>query len=112
MSENVPVERQRWRAALSVLANRDYLFLWISGGLSSLGSAVLGIALTKLIYDQTGSAGGVGVLVFSSWFSMMVIMPFGGVLADRLDRKTLLVGTGILSTMLVLFFVWIRYGNI
>jgi MFS family permease len=85
----------RWRAALSVLANRDFALLWAGGGLNSLGRAVLNIAVMKLVYDQTGSAGGVGLLVFTNIFSMVIVSPVAGVLADRLDRKRLLIGTGV-----------------
>jgi MFS family permease len=101
-------DRPRWRAALSALAHRDFLLLWIGGGLDALGTAILGIALTKLVYDQTASATGVGLLVFTSWFSMVIVAPLGGVLADRLNRRTLLVGAGILSAGLVILFVWIH----
>jgi len=100
--------RRRWRDGLSALANRDFLFLWIGSGLDSLGTAILGIALAKLVYDQTASASGVGLLVFTNWFSMLIVSPLGGVLADRLDRRRLLIGTGILSTALVVLFVWLR----
>jgi len=100
--------KERWRDALSVLANRDFVPLWIGAGLNSLGRAVLSIALMKLIYDQTGSAGGVGLLVFTNILSMVIATPVGGVLTDRLNRRKLLTGIGVLRAILVLFFLWAR----
>jgi MFS family permease len=108
MSVATTSRQQRWRAALSVLADRDFVSLWLSGGLNALGRAILNIALMKLIYDQTGSASGVGLLVFTNIFSMVIGTPVGGVLADRLDRKKLLIGVGVLRAVLVLFFLWGR----
>ena len=108
MSKNALAEGQWWRRAVSVLANRDFVLLWIGGGLGSLSSAILTIALTKLVYDQTASASGVGLLVFTNWFSMVVVTPLGGVLADQLDRKAVLVGAGVLSAVLAVLFVWFR----
>ena len=96
---------EHWRATLAVLANRNFVPLWFSGGLVALGGAMLNIALMKLIFDQTGSAGGVGLLVFTNIFSMVLVTPISGVLADRLDRKKLLVGLGVLRTLLVLLFL-------
>ncbi len=100
--------RERWRDALSVLTNRDFVPLWIGGELNSLGRAILSIALMKLIYDQTGSAGGVGLLVFTNIFSMVIATPVAGVLADRLDRKKLLIGIGVLRAASVLLFLWVH----
>jgi len=97
----------RWRAAFSVLANRDFALLWASGGLNSLGRAVLNIAVMKLIYDQTGSAGGVGLLVFTNIFSMTIVTPVAGVLADRLDRKRLLIGVSVGRALAALLFLWV-----
>lgn len=97
---------EHWRAALSVLTNRDFVPLWFSGGMVALGGATLNIALMKWIYDQTGSASGVGLLVFTNIFSMVILTPISGVLADRLDRKKLLVTLGLLRIVLVLGFLW------
>jgi MFS family permease len=97
--------RERLYAALSVLTNRNYLPLWIGGGLNVLSNAVLNIALMKRIYDLTGSAGGVSLLVFTNIFSMVIITPIAGVLADRFNRKKLLIGIGILRAGAVLLFL-------
>ncbi len=100
--------KERWRAALSVLANRDFVPLWIGWGLNALGRASLNIALMKLIYERTGSAGGVGLLVFTNISSMVIGTPVGGVLADRLDRKRLLIGVGVLRAVSALLLLWAR----
>jgi MFS family permease len=107
MGETAASRERRWLAVVSVLANRDFVPLWIGGGLNALGNAILNIALMKLIYDQTGSAGGVGLLVFTNIFSMVVVTPVAGVLADRLDRKKLLIGIGISRAVATLLFLWV-----
>jgi MFS family permease len=107
MSEAAISRKARWGAALSVLANRDFTLLWASGGLTSLSRAILNIAVMKLIYDQTGSASGVGLLVFTNIFSMVIVTPIAGVLADRLDRKRLLVGISIGRVVAAFLFLWV-----
>jgi DHA3 family macrolide efflux protein-like MFS transporter len=91
-----------------VLADRNFLSLWISGGLNILGVAILNIALMKLVYDLTGSAGGASLLVFTDIVSMVIVNPVAGVLADRFDRKQLLITIGIVRAVSVLLFVWVR----
>jgi MFS family permease len=59
-------------------------------------NVVLGI----LAYELTGAAWFVGVLTFAQLGPMLLLSPWGGVLADRFDRRRLLVG--IAGTQLVL----------
>lgn len=108
MDEGVISKSQRWRASLSVLANRDFALLWGGDGLYALGAVIRRLALVKLIYDRTGSASGIGLLIFTHFFSTVVIMPIAGVLADRVDRKRLLILSSLLRAVLVLLFPWAR----
>jgi DHA3 family macrolide efflux protein-like MFS transporter len=108
MSVIVASRRERWREALAVLADRDFALLWTGGGFQALARAALNIALMKLIYDQTGSASGVGLLVFTNIFSMAIATPVGGVLTDRLDRKKLFIAVSAMRAVLVLLFLWGR----
>lgn len=106
MGDAVASRRYRWRGAVSVLANRNFAPLWIGRGLINLSITTRNIALMKLIYDQTDSAGGVGILIFTDVFSTVVITPVAGVIADRFDRKRLLIGIDVLRTVLALLFLW------
>jgi MFS family permease len=106
MSVIAASRERRWRTALSVLANRDFVLLWTAWGLLGLAWAIGNIAMMNLIYDQTGSAGGVGVLMFTSIFSTVVVAPVSGVLADRLDRRNLLIGIDVSRAVLTFLLVW------
>ncbi len=55
------------------------------------------IAMSWLIYRITGSVFMLGVVAFASQIPMLVCAPFGGLLADRFDRRRLLVITQSLS---------------
>ena len=81
MSERVISRSRRWRTALSVVANRDFALLWGGDGLYALGAVIRRLALVKLIYDRTGSASGIGLLILTHFASMVIIMPIAGVLA-------------------------------
>ncbi len=51
------------------------------------------IALQWLVYRTTGSAAMLGVVAFANQAPILFIAPFSGVLADRLDRRKLLIAT-------------------
>jgi len=59
-------------------------------------------------YYEALARGGVGLLVFTNILSMVIATPVGGVLTDRLNRRKLLTGIGVLRAILVLFFLWAR----
>jgi MFS family permease len=47
-------------------------------------------------------------LIFTHFFSTVVMMPIAGVLADRVDRRRLLILSSLLRAVLVLLFPWAR----
>ena len=104
MSEGAVSRSRRWRAVLSVLANRDFALLWGGDGVYALGAVVRRLALVKLVYDRTGSASGIGLLILTHFASTVMVMPIAGVLADRFDRRKLLLYTSLLRAVLVLSF--------
>ncbi|GAA3230987.1 MFS transporter [Nonomuraea helvata] len=58
---------------------------------SSLGTWIYRLALPLLVYDLTGSALGTGLVYVMEYLPYLVLGMFGGVLADRLDRRRVLV---------------------
>lgn len=92
MAENDQKQHARFRDAL---AHREFRLLLGSYAVSWTGDWCYSIALTVWVVQQTGSTAWVS-LVF-----VLRILPFvlfgapGGVLADRLDRRRLMVGLDI-----------------
>ncbi|MEW9551452.1 MFS transporter [Nonomuraea sp. NPDC050783] len=58
---------------------------------SSLGTWIYRLALPLLVYDLTGSALGTGLVYVMEYLPYLALGMVGGVLADRLDRRRLLV---------------------
>lgn len=75
-----------------VLANRSFLALWTGQGMASLGQAILYVALALYVYDLTDSAQGVSLAVALELLPWVIVGPLAGILADRINRKFLLVG--------------------
>ena len=84
-----------------VLANRSFLILWFGQGLASLGQASLYVVIALYVYELTGSAHSVSLAVALELLPWVIVGPIAGILADRLNRKFLLVGGYILQAAVV-----------
>ena len=73
--------------------NRQYRLLFGSGLVTGLGSAATFVAMPYQVADITGSYVAVGVLGLLEILPLVVFGLWGGVLADRLDRRTMVLVT-------------------
>lgn len=76
-----------------LLGNRDYMLLWSGQTLSELGSQTSTVAYPLLILALTGSAAKAGVVGLAKWLPLTVFALPAGALADRVDRKRLMIAT-------------------
>lgn len=84
----------------SLWRNRDYMILWSGQGVSTLGSAISGIALPLLILSLTNnSAALAGLAGFFAGLPFVIFSLPAGALVDRWNRKRVMilcdVGRGI-----------------
>ena len=89
-----------WSARLSVdlgplRESRDFRLLFTSRAITLLGSQATEVALLLQIKDLTDSPIAVGLLGLAELIALTVFGLWGGVLADRLDRRRLMVLTEI-----------------
>ena len=93
----------KWPDALRALRHRNYQ-LFFSGQLISLiGTWMDQVAESWLVYRLTGSALLLGTVAFASLIPVFLLAPVGGAVADRHNRRTILVITQ--SCMMVLAFI-------
>lgn len=88
------------RARFPALQHRDFRTLWIGMLLASGTLAFQYYAQIWLVFSLTDSALILGLLGATRGVAMVVFGIYGGALADRIDRRTLLIGTSTV-TMLV-----------
>lgn len=86
-------------------ASRDFRRLWFSGLVTNFGSFLTFVALPVQLKELTGSAAAVGAIGAVELVPLVVFGPYGGALADALDKRTLIVwtevGQGLLSAALL-----------
>ena len=68
-------------------------FRWLLSGLavSQIGDWLYNLALVVLVYDRTHSALWAGVTTAARVVPIVVLGPLGGVLADRFDRRRIMI---------------------
>lgn len=74
-----------------LLGNRDFRLLWAGETLSELGSQSASVAYPLLILALTGSPAKAGVVGLAKWLPLTLFSLPAGVLADRFDRKRLMI---------------------
>jgi MFS family permease len=103
MSGNAPSQKLSWQNTFAALKHRNYR-LWFWGQMVSLfGTWMQTTAQGFLIYQLTHSSAYLGYVGFASGVPSWLFMMYGGVVADRVSRRKLLIVTQ--SIMMILAFV-------
>ena len=77
--------------ARAALAHRDFRIVWGGTFASNIGTWMQNVLLGAFGYELTHSAGFVGVLFFAQLGPLLFLATLGGVLADLVDRRKLLI---------------------
>ena len=83
--------------ARSALRSRDFRVLWISTFSSNVGTWMQNVALGAFAYQLTHSAGFVALTGFAQLGPLLLLATVGGMLADAVDRRRLLVVTNLVQ---------------
>lgn len=74
--------------------SRDFRLLWAAGVVFYFGGMMSYVAVPFQLYQLTGSNALVGAVAIVELIPLLVFGLYGGALADHVDRRKLLVGTG------------------
>lgn len=93
----------------AVLRMRDLRYVFASTLVSDLGDGVITVALAFAVLDLTGSATDLGIIMAARLIAQVVVMIIGGVVADRVSRRTVMVtadlvrcgGQAVIGTLLI-----------
>jgi MFS family permease len=87
-----PAQRTGVRASLVLLRrNGDFRRLYLAQLISFGGDWFMTVALFGLVHDLTGSAVAVSLTIAVPELAFFLLAPLGGALADRLDRRRLMI---------------------
>ncbi len=101
------------------MRNRTYALLWSGQLVSELGNRFHWIAVSLWFFSLTHSATKVALGIVSMHVGGLLVGLWAGVLADRLDRKAILIFTDLVRVVLVAFIptfmgisVWLVYADL
>jgi MFS family permease len=101
------------------LRNRDFRRLWISGGISGIGSWLLVVAIPFHVFNLTGSAVATGLALALEALPALLIGPWAGVLLDRWNLTRAMWIADLVSAAAVALIlladkdrIWLIYGAI
>lgn len=81
--------------SLRAFRHRNYRLFFCGQSLAVLGNWIQYLAMSWLVYRLSGSAWLLGVTGFAGQIAILVLAPFGGLWADRVDRRKLLLWTQV-----------------
>lgn len=85
---------------------KRFLWIWFGEFISSIGSGMTSFALQIYVYQQTGSVSLVSLTTLLAFLPTILLSPLGGVLADRYDRRLLMLTGDSFSGLGVLLMLW------
>ena len=95
-----PPSRLRLPEAVSVLAERDFRIIWLGQTVSMVGTWMQFVAQGLLVLKLWDSAFALGALNFANATPSLVVLLFGGVVADRADKRLILLLTQTVMLLL------------
>lgn len=92
----------RLRARGLLRRNPDFARLYAAQLISFGGDWFSTVALLTLVLAKTGRPALAGLLMAAQTLPFAIVSPFAGVIVDRLDRKTVMIGSDVARALLAL----------
>lgn len=100
--------------SLRALRHRDYRIFLFGQGLAMIGTWCQRVAVAWLVYRTTGSALLLGIAAFAGEICFLLIAPFGGLIADRVQRVRALIVVEAVSSaqaFTLAMLVWLGWAD-
>jgi predicted MFS family arabinose efflux permease len=97
------------RSLLALIrTNRNFRFLWFGQVVSQLGDWFNTVAIFALLFELTGSATAVAVLMVLQVLPVAIVGPAAGVVVDRFDRRRIMIAADLVRGFAVLGLLLVR----
>jgi MFS family permease len=97
-------DRSRFQDMVRSLKHRNFKLFFSGQMISLVGTWMDNIAEAWLVYRLTGSSLLLGTVAFAGQIPIFLLGPLGGLVADRWDRRSIIVGTQV-SSMILAFIL-------
>ena len=86
----------------SIFKKKDFLLLWLGQVVSAIGTSLHDLAMAWFVYDLTGSTLAMSASIISSFLPRALVSPLAGVIADKYNRKYIIILSDVLAGCTVL----------
>jgi len=91
---------------------KNFLLLWMGELISSIGGGLTSFGLGVYVFQKTGSAAGMALVTLLGFLPTLVFTVPAGVLADRYDRRVLMmIGDGCSGLGILYIFLCMLHGE-
>ncbi len=110
MADLPPELKQTKISMWALFAHPDFSLLWLSGGAMNVSMLLRTLISAQWLYDTTGSAAQLGLLGVVQFLQLPMAL-YGGSLADRFDRKKLIVWTQMIGLLMLVTLTMLAANN-
>lgn len=99
----------------NIIKNKRFLIFWFASLIAAIGSGMTSFAIGIYIFQKTDSAFIKSMISLVAFLPTILSGPFAGTLADRFDRRKMMVlgdGLSSIGIMLILFSLYFADSNI
>ena len=98
-----------FRHGMQAFRHREFRIFFFGAMVSNTGSWLQNLAVPFVLFELTGQALWVGLAGFAQFIPSFLLGPLGGSLADRMDRRKILIATQSAQAVaaFVLWGVWV-----
>jgi len=91
--------REKLASTFRALKHRNYRLFFFGQIISLSGTWMQSVAQSWLVYSLTGSVALLGLIGFAGQFPIFLLTAFGGAIADRYNRRNILIATQAAAMM-------------
>lgn len=92
--------------------SQPFTLLWVGQTISVLGDAVFNIAITWEVLLLTGSATAMSLIIIAQWAPKLGFLLLGGVIADRISRRFLMLCADLGRGCIVMVIAWLSQAHL
>ena len=87
--------------------SKDFILVAIGRIVSAFGNQILRYALPLYLLVQTGSSALFGTIMAVSFIPMILLFPIGGIIADRLNKRNIMLVLDLCTAILISLFCFL-----
>ena len=88
----------------NTIFSKDFVLVAIGRVVSAFGNQILRYALPLYLLIQTGSSALFGSILAASFIPMILLFPIGGIIADRLNKRNIMLVLDLCTALLITIF--------